>query len=540
MSDNNPAHEQATSQTHVDDALARVADQAEIWAATTAHERAALLRELIAATLNHAGQWVAASVDQPEIATTADEAWINEIAPLVRTMAVLATSYDSIAAHGAPTPPNVAVGTDGQVHVDLLPISPRDKALFPGINATARLAPDVGIETLYADLDQRLSTPAHGAALVLGAGNIASIAPLDIIHQLFVNNHPVVCKPHPRLAYLGEVFETIFSPLIERDLVRIVAADTPTTQRALQHPRLSTVHLTGSERTYAEVRAALDNRDGAPVALTAERGNVTPIIVVPGPWTRRDLARQGRRIAAMITNNGAYNCVAPRLVIQHRAWASRRTLTRSIVRGLADVPTRPAYDDSTWETWRATVETRPQVDRIEPAVAGHMPYAFVHGLDPNDADEPLFTEEIFSGIVGGVDLDAPRSIPAFVDRAVAWCNSHVFGSLAAIVLVHPRTLADAGVAVAVERATRTLNYGIVAVNTYPGVAFGLGSAPWGAHAHDTADASWVHNGLLLDSIDNVVVRGRFNDPMVAAWSPRGRGRARAGPALARLLAGDLG
>lgn len=42
-----------------------------------------------------------------------------------------------------------------------------------------------------------------GVALVLGAGNQASVAPLDVLHKLVAEDTVVVCKMNPVNEYVG-------------------------------------------------------------------------------------------------------------------------------------------------------------------------------------------------------------------------------------------------------------------------------------------------------------------------------------------------
>ena len=92
-----------------------------------------------------------------------------------------------------------------------------------------------------------------------------------------------------------------------------------------------------------------------------------------------------------------------------------------------------------------------------------------------------------------------------------FANARLQGTLAAHLVIHPRTLGDPAVRPAVERAIRRLRYGTVAVNQWAASAFALGTTPWGAYPGATlADAQsgrgFVHNALMLEGIEKVVVR----------------------------------
>ena len=59
-------------------------------------------------------------------------------------------------------------------------------------------------------------------------------------------------------------------------------------------PRVHSVHLTGGRATYDAIRATpgMEAKE-----LTAELGNFTPHVVVPGPWTEEDCAYHAKSVA---------------------------------------------------------------------------------------------------------------------------------------------------------------------------------------------------------------------------------------------------
>jgi aldehyde dehydrogenase (NAD(P)+) len=80
-----------------------------------------------------------------------------------------------------------------------------------------------------------------------------------------------------------------------------------------------------------------------------------------------------------------------------------------------------------------------------------------------------------------------------------------------------RSLSDATTRAAVDRAVRALRYGSVCVNVWPGLAYGSGTGPWGAHPGSTlhdiqSGRGFVHNTRMLDRVEKLAMRG-------PAWSP---------------------
>lgn len=60
-------------------------------------------------------------------------------------------------------------------------------------------------------------------------------------------------------------------------------------------------------------RQPLLQRTGQPKLakeVTAELGNVTPYVIVPGPWTDADIAYHAANVAAGLANNNGHNCLA--------------------------------------------------------------------------------------------------------------------------------------------------------------------------------------------------------------------------------------
>src|SRR5581483_1655232 len=140
----------------------------------------------------------------------------------------------------------------------------------------------------------------HGGRvpLVLGAGNVSSIGPLDVVYKLFVEDQVVVFKTNPVNAYLGPLMEEGFRALVEPGYLRVVYGGAAEGAYLCNSAGVDEIHITGSDKTFdaivfgagpegAERKAAhqplLDKR------ITGELGNVSPVIVVPGPWSKKEL-----------------------------------------------------------------------------------------------------------------------------------------------------------------------------------------------------------------------------------------------------------
>ena len=67
--------------------------------------------------------------------------------------------------------------------------------------------------------------------------------------------------------------------------------------------------------THANVRSMwyVVQRTGSPLLskpITAELGNITPFIIVPGEWSEEDIRYQAENVASGLMQNSGHNCIA--------------------------------------------------------------------------------------------------------------------------------------------------------------------------------------------------------------------------------------
>jgi len=223
--------------------------------------------------------------------------------------------------------------------------------------------------------------------------------------------------------------------------------------------------------------------------ITGELGNVSPVIVVPGPWSVGDLAYQAEHIASMLTNNAGFNCNATRVVIQHREWEQRDQLLQHMRNILAQVPTRIAYYPGAHNRYQAFVSAHPEAEQFGTTTEKELPWTLIAGVNPDATDDLCFTTEAFCSLFAETNIDA-ASVPEYIDRAVDLANKHHWGTLNATIIVHPTSLKDPAVAAAVERAVANLRYGTIGVNYWAGTGFVLCVTTWGAFpGHEMHDIS---------------------------------------------------
>lgn len=536
-----PEAEHSIPETPLDDLDRRLevlAARRKDWAGLDIGSRIGLLSHTIEDTLAVADRWVevaarAKGIDPDGPGTGED--WAGGPILTLRNLRLLKETLSDVAESGRPElPGEPTVRRNGQVVVPVFPTGPLDNVLFPGFSGEVWMEPSIGLDDLHRHLAPTYQPGAGGegaVALVLGAGNVGSIGPMDALYQLFVHNAVVMLKMNPVNEHLGPIFEEAFAALIREDYLHIVYGGAEVGAHLTSHDLVDRIHMTGSDKTHDAIvfgrgeegeqrRAANEPVNTKPI--TSELGNVTPVIVVPGPWSDRELRFQAANIATMLTNNAGFNCVASRVIVQHGQWRLRNRLLDEIRDQLVSTPSRLAYYPGAAGRWSEFVEDHPEAEQYGERTSEQLPWTLIPQVDPDATDEIAFTTEAFCSLMAEVELDAPRDVAAYLDRAVEFCNEQVWGTLSASILVHPRTLKDPRNAEAFERALEDLRYGSIVVNHWSAVTYAAVSTPWGPYPGSPENdiqsgRGVVHNSYLLDGVQKTIVRGPFWLPLKPAW-----------------------
>jgi hypothetical protein len=550
----------ATSRHDLDAALATLRSRAAAWTATGIEARLALIDELLRDTLAAAPAWTthaAAAKGIRRDSRLMGEDWLSGPVPVLRNLRLLARTLREIRDTGRPQPPSLDVAPNGQVVAKVFPADWLDKLFFAEFTGEVRLQHDVTLDEATAEMG-RVYREGHVSppevALVLGAGNVSSIGPMDTLYELFAKDRVVLLKTNPVNEHLGAYWAEAFQALVREGFLRIVYGGGEVGAYLTEHDDVDAIHMTGSDKTHdaivfgtgeegARRKAAKDPKLTKP--LTSELGSVSPVIVVPGPWSASDLTFQGHNLASMLVNNGGFNCVAARAIVQHRRWAKRRDLVDAVRDSLRSAEPRVPYYPGAVDRWRAFTAAHPTAEWYGEAGDDRVPFTLIPDLDAREADDIAFTTEAFCGVAGEVALDAPQSVPDYLAQAVEFCNETLWGTLSASIIVHPDSLKDPEIAEAVERAIDDLRYGSVAVNHWSAVPYGMVATSWGAYPgsefHDIQSGrDVVHNSYLLERVEKSVVRGPFRPPLTPVWFHTHKTVAQLAPKLARLAAsGEL-
>jgi hypothetical protein len=465
----------------------------------------------------------------------------------VRLLRLLEQSFSDLLLYGHTRLPQAeALPYERRIHgKSMLPIFPTlslwDRLIFRGISADAIFMERADPRKRHSDLYRQLQdTSVSKISLVLGAGNVSSVPFSDAIHKSLVCGHQVILKMNPVNAYLKPIFERAFAPLFQEGLLVAIEGDSQVGQALVDHPDVDDVHLTGSAHTHDRIVWGDDPREilarkeaGTPrltKPVTSELGNVSPWIIVPGVYSTKELTSQAMHLAASITNNAGFNCLATRVIVTCQNWPQRREFLRLLQQNLQSIPKRPAYYPGALERYRRFTQTN-----IDPDDSGCLPYRL---LESQSIDEnPLvFQEESFTCVCVETPL-ASQTASQFLDEAVALCNLRLPGTLCASVSF-PKLFVEQKRRI-ISQALGTLRYGCVSVNQWSALAYSLLTPPWGgAPGASLEDAQsgigQVHNTYLLERVEKTVLYGPLVNFPKPVWFPGHRNALRVGRELIGL------
>jgi acyl-CoA reductase-like NAD-dependent aldehyde dehydrogenase len=515
----------ATPRFQLDAGLATLHDRAKAWLDLPLPEKIEHLAEVRRRTLEVSDELVADAIRSKGVGEEfAGEDWIGGIVVQMRTMRFLEESLRSIHETGRPLfrERDIAVRPDGQVTVRVMPADRWDRIAYLNWTADVWLDPEIRRDEVWDHLGGIHTKPATASSavgLVLGAGNQLCIAPLDVVHKLFVEGHVAMLKYNPVNDYMGPYVEYAFERLITDGFVRTAYGGSDVGHYLAHHDLVEEVHITGSARTFEIIvfgpgeEGALRKAANDPVLdkpITGELGNVSPTIVVPGTWSRRALRYHAEHIAAQMMQNDGFNCVAAKSLVVPHHWDQKDEFLAEVRRVLLGLPERPAYYPGAEERWDRFVEGHADVEILGHRCEGKVPPALIHGVDA-EFDHLAFEEESFCSVTAITELGGED--PAeFLRRAVVFCNGRLDGTLLATILVDPET--EKTISAELDQAVADLRYGTVGVNIWAAAGFALGQTPWGGFPDSTLDdvqsgIGFVHNARLIDRPQKTVIRAPF-------------------------------
>ncbi|MGM0450253.1 MAG: aldehyde dehydrogenase family protein, partial [Pseudomonadota bacterium] len=184
-------------QSHLD-ALAGAKDQ---WARTTLDERIAILESIKDALMGVAGDWARQAASAKGLVPGSPlegEEWMSGPYALMGACNGLIETLSKM--NGKSFLQDIPLRTlpNGQLAARVTPHTIWDRLLLSGVSAEVWMQEGVTRDNLAAHTATAYDTPAEQrqgkVSLVLGAGNIAAIAPLDVFQKLFLEHQVVILK----------------------------------------------------------------------------------------------------------------------------------------------------------------------------------------------------------------------------------------------------------------------------------------------------------------------------------------------------------
>jgi acyl-CoA reductase-like NAD-dependent aldehyde dehydrogenase len=508
-----------TNTSQLDLVVSYLAAKAASWSITTLSERIGLLERLMPRIVENAQALAdcAAPVKGYEVGSPwSVEDWVGGPWALAQNCAAYLRVLRRLAAGKDPVPESSLHQRGARTVVDVFPCTTWDALLHNGLRAEVWTWPGTmpaGVRDRAAG-EYRGPRTKPGVALVLGAGNVAAITALDILHKLYAESQVVVAKMNPTNAYLRPHLEAVFAEFVHHGWLRFVDGDAAEGSYLIAHDAVDTVHITGSARSHDAIVWGTDalaerrRADDAPLLtkpFSSELGGVSPCIVAPGPWTAADFRFQAEHIVTSKVNNSGHNCIATQLLVVPTDWEGTERLLTAIRDVLDGLPPRTDYYPGAGQRIKAVLQAHPETE--------------LHGLgysqalvpDIVDPDDVLITDEVFASALGVVRLPG-RDTADFLANATAFANDRLPGTLGATLIVHPKTAVAERTAV--ETTVEGLRYGTVGVNCWSAIGFLLGYTPWGAYPGNTrqeigSGIGFVHNAFMLEDVEKTVLHAPF-------------------------------
>jgi aldehyde dehydrogenase (NAD(P)+) len=507
---------------HLDQALATLAEHKTVWARLPIKDKIQYLIEVRQATLGNAQRWADAETKAKQLHVGSPlvgaEAWLAGPYGLV---AWLSASIETLTAlnTGADLLEHVKLhrGVDGKLVARVLPFDIYEELLFHGITADVWMQEGVTEQNLRGNMASfyRREDPDGELALVLGAGNVSAIVPLDILDRMINCGQVVICKMNPVNEYLGPIFENIFAQLMRDGYLAFVYGAGDVGAYLTSHDAVQAIHITGSAHTHdlivygpgeeGQQRKAADDRV-VDKPINSELGGVGATIVLPGPWTEADFGFQAEHVVTQKLHNAGHNCVASQVLVLPADWDGSSRMLDEIRWRLDASEPRVAYYPGTEERLSALQQAEPATQEL----GGNAKRLFVADVDPA-VDHYGFRTEFFAPAM--VTTSLPGDAGQFLQHAVDFCNERLYGTLSVNLIVHPKTRRRLGADF--DRAIAALRYGGIGINVWVGAAFLLPRAAWGAYpGHSYTDVQSgigvVHNALMFDKPLKTVVSAPFH------------------------------
>ena len=509
----------------LDEAVEQLVANQHRWARTSTAARIEILDAVKNCLQDVAIEWVAAAVANkriPEHSPLVGEEWLSGPYSLMAGCNAFAETLRDIEGKSFLDKLKLRKTAGDRIAVRVLPHSIWDRVLLSGVEAEVWMQPGVTESNLASLTASSYDVPEEqrkgSVALVLGAGNIASIAPLDCFHKLFVEHSVVLLKLNPVNDYLYKVLTKALRPLIQFGALRIVRGGVEVGEYLCNHDAIDSIHITGAESSHDAIvwgvgaDGAANKRSGTPRntrRITSELGAVCPTIIVPGPWTDADIRFQAEHVATQKLHNSGFNCIACQVLVMPENWDAGEKFLAEVRSAIRGAPPRAMYYPGAEERVDNFRSRYPSAEDLsEPEAQAER---VVIPFDQSGEDHLLETQEVFAPVLGvtGISGDDAED---YLRNAIAYCNEQLHGTLGANIIIHPatrRTIGDRW-----DEIVADLKYGCIAINAWTGLGFLTVQTPWGAFPGHTLDdiqsgMGFVHNTFMFDKPERTVIEAPF-------------------------------
>lgn len=515
----------AECQSRLDNDLQQLAQHRTRWVHTPVAERIAILNEIKDALMPVAQAWAETAARQKGIAPGSPlegEEWISGPYTVMAYCNQMMATLSQVAGKRHLDSVPVRQLPNGQVVASVVPHSLWDHLLLSGVKVDVWMQPGVTPGNLAhhtaATYDPTSPQCKEGQlALVLGAGNIAAIAPLDVFQKLFSENEVVMLKMNPVNDYLIEFLTAALEPLIARGFLRIVRGGTDVGEYLCNHPLVASIHITGAGASHDAIVWGMGAEGRANKAantprntrhITSELGAVCPTIVVPGPWSEADIRFQAEQVATQKLHNAGFNCVACQVLVLPQDWTQKTAFVSALEGVIARSENRKLYYPGAKDRLASFEVRNPKARAVRRAGGDDL---LIAPLDDTSSVEVRSTE-VFAPALNVTELPGTDPERYLVD-AIRFVNTQLYGTLGANIVIHPATIAHIGHQ-RLETLLVELRYGTIAINAWTGLGFLSPQATWGAFpGHTLTDVQSgigvVHNTCLFDRPERTVVEAPF-------------------------------
>ena len=412
---------------------------------------------------------------------------------------------------------NISNFDDSKKSYKVFPTKTIEKLLFPFLEGEVRFGKNLSFEQIneFRGFANRFKNNKSKITLILGAGNVSSIPVLDALFHMIAYKSVIYMKLNPVNDYLLPIFTQVFEPFISRGYMIITEGDMEASKYLTQHEGFHHTHLTGSNFTYENIvyGKILNDKERSVKTLpkvnkkpiTTELGNVTPIIVHPGNWSRSEIKHQAKKIVTAKLNNSGFNCIAAQVIVLPKDWKHTQKLKDDILFYLKKVGDTTSYYPGASENLDQLLETEnyEQINNL----SCNTPFL----VSDLDLEKEYANKEVWSTALYFKEIPY-TSNENFCSNSIEYVNNELWGNLGVTVLIknHKKKTNQSILNDYVEN----LKYGTVAINEWSALGFVIPTLPWGGYPGNKdndiqSGQGYVHNSLLFESPQKGVVYSRF-------------------------------